>query len=215
MRSLGIASLACAAALTLACNADNRNERATSEDDFSVGTSGAGVDRGDREFVAEMLAGGAAEVQLGKLAAERGASNDVKQFGQQMVADHTRAGEELKQIASQFNVNANDPSFADDENDEHAELIAKLSALRGSEFDRAYIDAMVDGHQEVVDKLQSRVDERDRTGVATGQTPKDVNVKPEPSDTSTGSSLNSWAASTLPVVKGHLERAKAIDDRLK
>lgn len=214
MKSLGITSLACAAVLTFGCNADNRNERVATDEPV-IGTSGeAGLDvasGNDREFVTEMLSTGAAEVQLGKLAAERGASADVKQFGQMMVSDHTKAGEQLKQIAGQYNVQPGGQPVIDEE---HSELIAKLSTLRGAEFDRAYIDAMVDGHQDVIDKLQTRVDERDRSAVLTGQAEKDVNVKPEPSDTGAGATLNQWSASTLPIVKGHLERAKAIDDRL-
>ena len=58
----------------------------------------------DKDFVHSALQGGMAEVQLGQLAAEKGSSDDVKQFGQHMVADHTRLGEEMKQVAQQLGV---------------------------------------------------------------------------------------------------------------
>src|ERR1700746_3382597 len=53
----------------------------------------------DDKFVKDAAEGGLAEVELGKLAAEKGASTDVKAFGQRMVTDHSKANDELKQIA--------------------------------------------------------------------------------------------------------------------
>ena len=67
----------------------------------------------------------------------------------------------------------------------------------------------------MLDRLQSRVDERDRVATALGREPKDVNVKAEPSDNALEASVNQWAADTLPVVKGHLEQAKTLDEMLK
>ena len=40
-----------------------------------------------------------AEVELGKLATQKASSEDVKKFGQRMVDDHTKANDQLKQIA--------------------------------------------------------------------------------------------------------------------
>ncbi len=59
----------------------------------------------DKEFVRKALEGGMAEVQLGQLATQKGSSDDVKQFGQQMVTDHTKLGDEMKQVAMQMGVN--------------------------------------------------------------------------------------------------------------
>jgi putative membrane protein len=203
-----------AAVLTLACGRDARNDTVNPADnDSAIGTSGVArgdISSGDRDFVSELLDVNTAEVQLGTMASERGASADVKQFGQMMVQDHTRAGEELQQIASRHQIPR--PGAALDE--KHRDLIDRLSKLRGAEFDREYIDAMVQGHQDVIDKLQARVDERDRLAVATGQAERNTSVKPEDAGNRVEASLNAWAAETLPAVKKHLERAKAIDDKL-
>ena len=212
MKRPGLLSIACAAALTVACSrGDVRSDdpTATSGNDSVIGTSGETDRGGDSRFVHDLIEAGTAEIQLGKLATERAASADVKQFGQMMVEGHSKSGEALKQIATRFSIPAD---VALDE--KNRELIDKLSKLRGAEFDREYIDAMVDGHEAVVDKLQSRVDEKNRIAVATGQEPKDTNVKPEAADNQVEASLNTWAADTLPVAKQHLERAKAIDDKL-
>ena len=202
-----------AAALTLACGRDARNDTTNPADnEAAIGTSGVarGISDGDRDFVADLLEVGTAEVQLGTMASERGASADVKQFGQMMVQDHTRAGEELKQIAARYQIPRQGAAL----DEKHRDLIDRLSRLRGPEFDREYMDAMVQGHQDVIDRLQSRVDERDRLAVATGQAERNTNVKPEDADNRVEASLNEWAAETLPVAKEHLDRAKAIDEKL-
>ena len=216
MKPQGILSLLCAAALTVACSRDARNTVGTDRDntdrDATVGTTGrTDIDNSDKDFVRDLTEAGNAEVQLGKLASDRGASPAVKQFGQMMVKDHTAAGDRLKQIATTHNVVPGDIPLSD----EHSQLFQKLSQLRGAEFDREYMKAMVDGHQGVIDKLQTRVDERHPVATAVGKEPKDVNVKPEETDNALKGSLNSWAADTLPVAKGHLERAKTLNDNLK
>lgn len=215
MNATGWVSLVCAAALTIACggNATRDDDAATIDRDGTIGTTGESeateVTSGDREFVEELTYAGAAEIELGKLASERAQHADVKRFGQMMVEDHTKAGNELKQIAAQYNIAM--PSGLDEK---HRDLQTRLSGLRGREFDKAYIEAMVDGHQDVVDKLQSRVDERDRSATLTGQAPKDVNVKPEDADHGAEASLNGWSATALPVVKAHLERAQSLEKML-
>jgi putative membrane protein len=124
--------------------------------------------------------------------------------------DHSRAADQLERLANEHRLQPDAPNI----DREHQDLIDRLSKLSGAEFDRAYIDAMVDGHQDVIDSLQGRVDERDRLAVLTGQQPRDVNVKPEPADNPLEARLNEWAAQTLPVVKGHLDLAQEIDDSL-
>lgn len=218
MKSIGILStFACAAVLTVACAGDTRNDSAIGDTDetSAVGTSGdvdeARAGGGDRGFVTEMLRGGEAEVQLGKLASDRAQHADVKQFGQMMVQDHTKAGEQLKQVAAQYNIQPETTALTDDQRD----LMQKLSQLRGAEFDREYMSAMVEKHEDTVDTLQSRVDERNRTGVLTGQAERNTNVQPEDSDNPVEAGLNRWAADTLPVVQKHLEQAKNIHEKLE
>ncbi len=67
----------------------------------SQGTSGGThLAAADRKFLMDAAADSMAEVELGRLAQERGASPDVKSFGSRMVQDHTKAGEQLKSLAS-------------------------------------------------------------------------------------------------------------------
>ena len=60
--------------------------------------------KADQTFVMKAAQGGLAEVQLGQLAAQKASNPDVKAFGQKMVDDHTKANDQLKQVAAQDNI---------------------------------------------------------------------------------------------------------------
>jgi len=124
------------------------------------------------------------EIDLGRLAQQKAASPDVKAFGEMLVRDHTKALDALKQAAAQQNLQV--PAMV---NEKHRELRDRLSMLTGSEFDRAYINAMVDAHEATVKKLEDR---------------KDAGVD----------ALQQFASTILPTVQQHLEQAKQIRDKL-
>ena len=77
--------------------------------------------------------GGMAEVELGKLASEKGTDPKVKDFGKMMITDHGKANAELKSIAHSKNIEL--PSQLDAG---HKALKDKLSKLSGKEFDSSY-----------------------------------------------------------------------------
>lgn len=106
-----------------------------------AGSSAASV--ADKHFVTAALRGGMAEVELGKLAAEKGNGGDVKQFGEKMVTDHTQLGDQMKQVAQQIGVTPPSTMTASD-----LALEAKLKMLSGDAFDKAYIQAMVKDHED-------------------------------------------------------------------
>ena len=108
-----------------------------------------------REFINHMAIAGLAEVQLGEMAAKQASSPDVKAFGQMMVTDHSQANKELARVASQLNV-----QLPTDLDEKHNSLKTKLSNLQGAEFDREYMNAMVEGHQEVASQLRAHAGNR-------------------------------------------------------
>lgn len=107
------------------------------------GTAPTGQDFGERSFVTKALEGGQAEVQLGQLAQQKSQSNDVKQFAQKMVTDHSQMADKwFKPIAQQLGVSEpKGPSKKDKKE------IAKLQGLSGADFDREYITMMLKDHQ--------------------------------------------------------------------
>jgi len=203
MKSKGFLAVACAVALTAACN-DNRTASREAE---TAGTAGAS--NSDKNFISDQLSDGMAEIELAKVARDHAAGPDVKQFAQMMIDDRTKAGDQLKQIAT-----SNSIPIDTQIDDKQQNLMNKLSKLNGSDFDKEYMSAMVADHQDAVGDLRSRVDEsRSATDRLTGRNPENpAAVQPGPSDNRVTMSINEWAANTLPTIEQHLDRAKEIKD---
>jgi putative membrane protein len=139
----------------------------------------------DSKFVTEAAQGGMAEVKLGQLAAEKASSPDVKQFGQKMVNDHTRANEELKSIASQKGV-----TLPTDIGAKNQALYDRLSKMSGADFDKAYISHMTSDHKTDVNEFQKE-----------STSGKDPEIK-------------SFASKTLPTLEEHLRMAEDINSKV-
>lgn len=104
----------------------------------------------DRTFVKHAMEGSLAEVQLGQLALQKSSNDQVKQFAQRMVDDHTKMNEEMKPVAQQLGVAVpTEPSKKD------KATMAKLQGLSGSAFDQAYIRDMVKDHKTDLKEFQS------------------------------------------------------------
>jgi putative membrane protein len=212
MKVKGLLAFVCAVALMAGCNSSNRTSNTIANREAgTTGTAGAGVSNSDKNFVNDVLSDGMAEVEVAKLAKDHASSPEVKQYAQMMIDDHTKAGDQLKQIAS-TNAIPQDAKI----DDKHTKLMDKLSKLNGADFDKEYMSAMVDDHQDAVGDLRSRVDE-DRTASdrLKGKNPENpAAVKPKQSDNTVTMRLNEWAANTLPTIEQHLDRAKEIKDNL-
>ena len=224
MKRYGFLSIALAAALTIGCNSNSNKDVNASNPSTggAVGTAGSdnNVKNGDKDFVKDIATANIAEVELGRMALDKAVNPDVKKFAQMMVDDHTKANEELTAIASKDNIAV--PSGLDDK---HNDLRDKLAKKTGADFDKDYIDAMVDGHQDVMDKLESRIDKdtlskwkarsMDQNGNKVDAKVEAEAVTPEKSDNAITMSLNSWAAKTYPAVSAHHEAAKKLQDSVK
>lgn len=218
MKKICLASLAVAVMLAGGCN----KGPATSNHE-TAGTSGRAekVSSGDQDFVQDVSRMNAAEIDISRLAVDKASSPDVKKFAQMAVDDHTAAGDKLSGVAVQNSIDA--PATVDDS---HRSLHDKLAGKQGLDFDRDYIDAMIDDHQKLVDKLESRID-RDTVSKykataserATDKKPevevKAQSVVPEKSDDPVTQRINAWAADTYPSAYAHLQQAKSLKDALK
>jgi len=98
---------------------------------------------GDQSFVESIFKSDAVEVQLGQLAQQKSQSDDVKQLGQKMVENRTKLDEQLQPIATKLEVQKpKEPSKKD------RQMIARLEALSGPQFDEEYIKVVVKGNQQ-------------------------------------------------------------------
>jgi putative membrane protein len=104
----------------------------------------------DRMFVSRAMQGSMAEVQLAQLTLQKSSNDQVKQFAQRMIDDHTKLNEQMKPVADQLGVKAPDQISKNDR-----KTIAKLQGLSGSAYDQAYIRDMVKDHKQDLSQFQT------------------------------------------------------------
>jgi putative membrane protein len=186
-------------ALGLGCSKQRAEEKSSDQNqvqpatnptarDQSVTTNSqsAALNPDDRTFLEKAAVGGKAEVELGQLALEKAQNDQVKQFAQRMVTDHSQANSELVSMGDKMSITL--PTELDKENQDTKN---KLSKLNGAKFDKEYMKAMVDDHQ------------------------KDVNDFQKESSSAINSDVKAFASKTLPTLQQHLDLAKSINDSLK
>jgi putative membrane protein len=140
----------------------------------------------DRGFVTKAAQSGLAEVTLGRLAAERAADAQVKDFGNMMVSDHGKANEELARLATAKGLSL--PTKLDAAHQREADQLAKQS---GAAFDRAFMTHMVKAHKTAVADFEKA------------------------SKTAQDAELKDFATRTLPTLQTHLQQAQRTLDSLK
>jgi putative membrane protein len=177
---VAVAALVPLTALAQQSTQPSQSSGSSSRSTSSAQSRASGLDRSDKAFVTKAAQDGKAEVMLGQLAAERGGSDAVKQFGQRMVSDHGKANDELAQLAQQKGVTVGDADSS------HKKMHDRLAKLSGAQFDREYMREMTRDHDKDVKEFQRAA-----------KSAKDPDVK-------------AWAAKTLPVLQEHQQQAKQL-----
>jgi putative membrane protein len=167
-------------------NAANDTTKRVKGDTSTAGYPTNGDNKDDAKFAVEAANGGMAEVELGALAQEKASSPEVKKFGAMMVTDHSKANDELVSIVKSKNITLPATVSADEQN-----LKAKLSKKSGADFDKAYVNDMIDDHKEDI-----------KTFEAAAKNCKDPDIK-------------AFAVKTLPTLKMHLDAIQKIHDSMK
>lgn len=169
-------------------NTSNNKDSVDSAKDVNEATVNEvkAVDEKSTDFAVKAANGGMMEVELGKLAQERGVSQRVKDFGTMMVSDHTKVNDELKAIATTKNIAL--PGTLGEDMQKH---VNDLSKKTGKDFDKAYMDMMTDDHE------------------------KDVSEFDKAAGNLEDPELKTFASNTLPTLRAHLDSAKAVKESLK
>ena len=139
----------------------------------------------DHAFMVTAAQGNLAEVEAGRLAVEKSSSPEVKQYGHHMVEDHTRANEELAELARRKGV-----ALPNETDDAHKTRAAELAKLSGAEFDKKYAAMMVDDHVKVVSLFEAKAKDA-----------KDADVR-------------AFAEKTVPKLREHLKMARDLSSKL-
>ncbi len=142
---------ATAVSLLQACTTDTSYSNSTEHGTPGDGGSAAMVAGVDQEFAQDAAMGGMAEVELGRLAASKATNPRVVRFGQQMITDHGKANEELKEIARMKHI-----PLPKDLDEAHRTKKQHLEQFSGTDFDRAYVDAMVHDHEKDLDHFEQQ-----------------------------------------------------------
>lgn len=139
----------------------------------------------DKEFLTAAGMSSVGEVKLGQLAIEHAENPDVKRFARRMVEDHGKANTELTSLAKEKSA-----PVPMDAGPEHKVALAKLTALTGAAFDKAYVAQMVEDHRRDIAAFENQA----RTG-------KDPVVR-------------AWASKMLPTLRLHLRMARELASRM-
>jgi putative membrane protein len=177
-----------------ACNNGNKDAKQTADSlnktkdttTNAMNTGGIAVSNDDAKFATDAANGGMAEVALGKLALSKTSNESIKKFAQMMVDDHSKANDELKEIAKKKNITL--PEAVDTD---HQKKMDDLDKKKGTKFDKAYVDAMIDGHKKTLDMMNKEAKDG-----------KDADLK-------------AFAAKIAPTVQMHLDAIKKIHDSMK
>lgn len=102
---------------------------------------------GDRRFVTKAAEDGQEEIQLAQLAAQKAQNPDVKNYAQQLVQGHSQVNQELMSIANQRNVKV-------EREDSNTRTYRRLNNASAQEFDREFIEHMVDMHEKDVKSFE-------------------------------------------------------------
>ena len=143
--------------------------------------STAPVSQEDADWSAKVANANMTEIELSKVAQDKATSQRLKDFAGMMVTDHTKAGDQLKQLAAAKNITL--PANLDDKSQKKLDNLNKKS---GKDFDKAYTDDMLDGHEDAVDAFQKG------------------------SNNLQDADLKGFATQTLPVIQMHQDSIKAI-----
>jgi len=135
----------------------------------------------DQDFITEAVKGGKMEVEMGNLAKDKAQNRRVKAYADMMVRDHTKANGELESLLKEKKYSSSSQLIDKQENH-----IASLNNQNGKDFDRAYMKMMVKDHD------------------------KDIGLFTKESNSGKDNQLMDFARKTLPVLKMHLDSAKAI-----
>jgi predicted outer membrane protein/sporulation protein YlmC with PRC-barrel domain len=126
------------------------------------------------------------EIEASNVAAERAQAAEVKDFAQRMVEDHTQAGENLQQAVQEADAEITLPDALDQR---HQEMLDRLQAAEGADFDRQYVEMQVQAHDQAVQLFSSFA------------------------ETGEGAGLQQFATDTLPTLEEHQQWIREISQR--
>jgi putative membrane protein len=157
-------------------------DRSAGQIEASAGRTTAKISNDDRTFVMEAASGGRFEVESSQLALQKTQNQELRQFAQRMIDDHSRANRELESLASRKGI-----SLVQAIASEHAMKLDRLRGLNATEFEREYRQVQTDAHREAVDLFERA------------------------SRDASDPDLKAFAQKTLPTLRAHVAHIQEMD----
>ena len=140
----------------------------------------------DEKFLNEAAMLNRKEILLGELASDKANMADVKELANMIVEDHTTALADLNTLARSESI-----VITTEQSDKAVNAHHKLSNKSGDDFDKCYVDMMIDNHEEAIMKFEKAAQEC-----------KDPEIR-------------TWADNQLPSLRKHLEHSKFCEKKMK
>jgi putative membrane protein len=131
-----------------------------------------------------------AEIESGQLAQEQGEAPEVKELGRSLVAAHTQARDDARNLAGKLGLSPKRPA-ADPVAREHGEALTRLRGQEGKAFDRAFIEHEVAFHQAALEKVKTSL-------IPSASRPE----------------LRAYLNRLAPALQAHLEEARVLQTRI-
>lgn len=173
---------------TVSCKKENKEEdtKEVAEDANEAKFDDVNDDKeDDSEYLVSAAEVDMKEIELGKLAQQKSTNADVQALGKMMVAQHEKASAETKALAAKKNITL-PAALTEKGQDAYKDLNDKT----GHDFDKAYADKMVEGHEKMIEKMEKA------------------------SEKATDADIRMWAANMLPTLRTHLEHAKMTREKV-
>jgi putative membrane protein len=132
------------------------------------------------------------EIKAGKEAKSSATSNEVKQFAEQMINDHTEMAKSSKALAKKLNIHPEENATSKALEADAKNTLKGIKDLKGAEFDKAYIASQVSMHQKVLDMINN-------TLLPNAQNPE----------------LKAMLTEATPKIQAHLEHAKNMHSKMQ
>lgn len=172
---------------TTSCKQESKPEdsKEAAEDQNEVKFEDNNAKEEDSEFLVDAAETDLEEIEIGKLAQQKGTDEEVKSFGKMLEDDHKKSFEDLKAFSDKKQISL--PLVATEDG---KEAYNDLNKKKGLDFDKKFADMMVDGHEKAIKNAEK-----------VSKDAKDEEIRV-------------WAANKIPNLTTHLEHAKKLKERL-
>ena len=143
----------------------------------------------EQELLAFAARNNMLQIELGKIAAQKASTDELKQYGQQLVDWHTTNQQELQELAQEYGV-----ALPQQMETEQLEYIEEIRDAKAEEFDAEYWESVAKAQREAIDEYDDNLKDLDEADV---------------------SAFSLWMRNAQKELQAQMEQAKAFELELE